>query len=113
MLTKHEKSFMEYWEQNKDSQKKFMKQLMIGLPVGSVFAIAIFLNFISGWNKKASMEFSANASLIPVLLIAAIIITVFISVFSVKYKWEMNEQKYMELKAKMKESDHKDSEIES
>ena len=102
MLSKEEKDFIEYWDLNKGKQQKFVKQLMIGLPVGTVFVIAIFLNFISGWNQRATMELNAYASLIPVLIIAGLIITVFISVFSVRYKWEINEQRYQELKARSK-----------
>ncbi len=100
MLSKEENDFIVFWENNRDSQKRFLKQLSVGLPIGSILVIAIFLNFISGWNKQATMVINANASLIPVLIIAALIIVIFVSVFSVKYKWEVNDQKYQELKAK-------------
>ncbi len=108
MLLKEEKEFIAFWEKNRDSQKRFMKQLMVGLPVGTIFVVAISLNFISGWNKQAVMALSAHASVIPVLIIAALIITVFISVFSVKYKWEVNDQRYRELKAKENELNKKE-----
>ena len=32
-----ETKFMEYWEQNRDNQKKILNQLMLGLPLGILF----------------------------------------------------------------------------
>lgn len=100
MLTKEEKDFIIYWEQNRDNQKRFGRQLMIGLPVATLFVIAIAINFVAGWYKRAYMVMNSAPSLIPVLIIAGLAITVFIAVFSVKHKWEVNEQHYRELKAK-------------
>jgi hypothetical protein len=100
MLTEDEKRFIEYWSANRTKQQKFYKQLAIGLPVGVLFAAAIFINFASGWDKNATMIFNAYPSaksLILVLLLAVISIVVFVSVFSVKVKWERNEQRYREL----------------
>lgn len=100
MLNEEEARFVEYWTKNRLNQKKFLKQLAIGLPIGVLFAVAIFINFISGWYKRATMVFSTYPSvrsLILVLLLAVLLIVVFISVFSVKVKWERNEQRYREL----------------
>ncbi len=97
MLSKEEKKFIEYWEQNRDKQKKFFKQLAIGLPVGSLFAIAIFINVVSGWHVVASSVLNSSPSFILVLLIAVILIVVFIAVFTVKHRWDINEQRYKEL----------------
>jgi len=49
MLTSEEKKFIEYWEQNRMKQKRVVKQLFIGLPLGVLFAAMIFINFFSGW----------------------------------------------------------------
>lgn len=100
MLTEDESRFVEYWTKNRLTQKKFFKQLAIGLPIGVLFAVAIFINFTSGWYKRATMVFNAYPSvrsLILVLLVAVLLIVVFVSVFSVKVKWEKNEQRYREL----------------
>ena len=99
-MTEEEKSFISYWEANRDKQKRFFKQLAIGLPAGAIFGIALFLNFIVGWSKQASIllrSYPHYRSLILVLLIAVIMIVVFIAVFSVKVRWERNEQRYKEL----------------
>jgi len=100
MLTSEEIKFIEYWEQNRLKQKRFVKQLFIGLPLGVLFAAMIFINFFSGWYKRAEMIINTQSSLIPVLLVAIILIVIFVSVFSVRHKWDINEQRYRELLSK-------------
>lgn len=100
MLSKEEKNFVEYWENNRLHRKKIIRQLALGLPLGVGLVILIFINFFSGWYKRAAMELNADPSLLPVLLIAAILIVVFVAVFSARHKWEMQEQRYKELIAK-------------
>ena len=100
MLTPDEEKFIEYWEANRLSRKKVLKQLYVGLPFAALLVIAILVNFLSGWYKRADMEIRSNSSLILVVVIAGIAIVVFTTVFSVRHKWEMNEQFYRELMAK-------------
>jgi membrane-associated HD superfamily phosphohydrolase len=101
MLTEEEKRFVEYWEANRLRQKKVSRQLSLGLPLSSLLVVAIFINFFSGWYKRADMEIrSTDPSLILVLVIAGVLIVVFTTVFSVRHKWDMNEQYYNELLAK-------------
>lgn len=100
MFSKEEQDFIKYWEENRGKQKKFFKQIAIGLPFGVLFAAAMFLNFTSGWDKRVeaiTKTYPSFKSLILVLLIALLAIVVFISVFSVKVKWEKHEQRYREL----------------
>ena len=100
MLTNEEMQFISYWEKNRNKKKKFWKQLAIGLPVGVLFAAAIFINMVSGWYKRATMVFNSDASLgslVMVLIIAVLLIVIFVSIFSEKVKWERNEQNYLEL----------------
>jgi len=100
MLTEDEKKFMASWETERLRKKKVLRQLSVGLPLSVVLVIAIFLNFFSGWYKRADMEIRSNSSMIIVLVIAALLIVVFTTVFSVKHKWDLNEQRYRELQAK-------------
>lgn len=100
MLTPEEKNFLLYWEQNRNRKKRLMWQLAAGLPLGAVIAGAILVNYFSGWYKRATMEINVNASGILVVLAALILIIVFVTVFSANHRWEMNEQRYRELKAK-------------
>ena len=44
----------------------------------------------------------ADASLILVLVAAAILIAIFVVIFSVRHKWDINEQRYRELLARNK-----------
>lgn len=100
MVTEEERRFMEYWEANRLKKKKVWRQLSVGLPMGSLLVVAIGINFFSGWYKRADMEIRANSSIVLVLLIAAILIVVFITIFSARHKWDMNEQHYRELLSK-------------
>lgn len=100
MFSKEEQDFIKYWEENRLKQKRFFKQFAIGLPFGVLFAVAMFLNFTSGWDKRVTsiiQTYPSYKSLILVLIIAILAIVVFISVFSVKVKWEKYEQRYREL----------------
>lgn len=100
MFSKEEQDFIKYWEENRVKQKRFFKQIAIGLPFGVLFAVAMVLNFISGWDKRVASitkTYPSVKSLIIVLMIAILAIVVFISVFSVRVKWEKYEQRYREL----------------
>lgn len=100
MLSQQEKEFLRYWKENRLSKKRFLQQFSIGLPLGVLIVVAIFLNLLSGWYKKADMEVRSNASLMPVIIIALVFIVIFITIFSSRHKWEQNEQRYEELKRK-------------
>lgn len=100
MLTEEETKFIEYWEANRLRRKKVMKQLSLGLPLATLLVVTIFINFFSGWYKKAEMVKNKEPSLILVLLVACILIVVFTTVFSVRHKWDRYEQHYRELLAK-------------
>ena len=102
MLTAHEKQFMEYWKQNRVREKKVFRQLLFGLPLGLVFVVPIIINFSSGWYKRANMWARGHAddNIGLVLIIAALIILVFVAIFSKRHRWEMNEQAYRELESR-------------
>jgi membrane protein YdbS with pleckstrin-like domain len=101
MLTKEESNFIEYWEQNRLHKKQVWRQLSIGLPLAVLLVTAIFVNFFSGWYKRAEMTMNReDSSLVLILLVAALLIVVFVVVFSVRHKWDMHEQRYRELLAK-------------
>ena len=100
MLTEDEIKFVEYWENNRGRRRKTLKQLAIGLPLSVVIVVAIFVNFFSGWYKRADMMIRSKGSLVLVLLIAAIGIVIFVAIFSAKHQWDINEQRYREILAK-------------
>lgn len=100
MLTDEENRFILYWEQNRNRKKRVLWQLAAGLPLGVFLALAILVNYFSGWYQRAAMEVNVNTSGVLVVLVAIILIIIFMVVFSSRHKWEMNEQRYRELRAK-------------
>ncbi|HEX7904149.1 MAG TPA: hypothetical protein VF487_09740 [Chitinophagaceae bacterium] len=102
MITEQEKQFIQYWEENRLRKKKVINQLSVGLPLGTVLVIAIFVNFFSSWYKRAEMVRNEatqqnDASLILVLIVAALLIVIFVTIFGVRHKWDQHEQRYKEL----------------
>lgn len=98
MLSAEEKAFVEYWEVNRLSKKRVLKQLYAGLPLAMILIAAIFANLFSGWYGRAQMALSReNSSMIIVLLVAALSIVVFVVIFSARHRWEQNELRYREL----------------
>jgi len=101
MLSEEDKGFIEYWELNRLRRKKVWKQLSVGLPLGVVFVISIFINLLSRWHKEADLALQKEqSSLIIVLIGACLLIVIFIVIFSARHRWDMDEQHYKELMAK-------------
>lgn len=98
MLTPEEKEFVAYWEKNRVSKKRILRQIYAGLPLAMLLIVAIFANLLSGWYGRAQMVFfRENASLVIILLVASLLIVVFVVIFSARHRWEQNEQRYLEL----------------
>jgi len=98
MLTKDELLFLEYWEKNRDKENQFLRQLLVGLPMGLVFSLPVLLAVIfHGWYKN--MIYISDSQLI-IIMITVLVVAIFFSIFRGKFKWEHNEQLYKELKFK-------------
>ncbi|TKK66713.1 hypothetical protein FC093_16905 [Ilyomonas limi] len=110
MLTPQEQRFVEYWQQNRDREKKLFRQLLVGLPAGLLLAIGIVASVVTRqWYQQADMV--ANSELNPnVLTIAILAIVVFVAIFYKKFQWDQKEQLYKELLNK-KEKEKNDEEI--
>jgi hypothetical protein len=102
MLTEKEKDFMAWWQENRLKKKKGLRQYYFAMPLGAIIVITTFINFFSGWYKRAEMRLKTeiSPSLIITLFIAGILIIAFFAVFTVKHRWDVNEQYYQELSAK-------------
>lgn len=101
MLTEEEEKFLVYWEKNREKEKNPLRHLSLGLPLGLLIGVGILLNYVSGWYTRATMV--ANSESTPfVLIIAVILITVFCTVFYKRHRWDMNEQRFLELTYKKK-----------
>ncbi len=101
MLTSEEQKFIDYWEQKRTENKLnpffFAKGFVVGLAIGLLIIVSIGV----GWYKRANME--ANVALSPIVLIIAIIFTaLFLAIFYNSFKYEQNEQLYIELLNKEK-----------
>lgn len=103
MISDQEQLFINYWEANRDKQKKIFYQLSIGLPVGLVFALPVLLSVLfHDWYKR--MVFISSTQ-ITLILITVLGIAVFFALFRMRFKWEENEQRYKELKFKQTKND--------
>lgn len=107
MLSEKEKAFIEYWEENRTKEKSILKQFFPGIPIGLALGAAILLVLESGWYERANMEENSESN--PIILFIAIAgIVAFTGFFYKKFRWEMNEQAYKELKIR-KERSEKDT----
>ncbi len=102
MLTPEEEKFVQYWEEQRQNKKAFLRKFSIFLPAVSLLAVIFFANFLSGWYGKADRELHRHSSLIIVILVAVVATIVFVAIFTVRHKWEQNEADYQGLKNKQK-----------
>lgn len=98
MLTKEDQQFLAYWSVQRT--KKRRSGFNIGLPLGVLMVLGIFVSIITGWHKQALAALRSDLSTILVIVLAAVAIVVFISLFAGRYQWEQREQRYKELLAK-------------
>ena len=107
VLTPEEEKFIQYWEYNRLKKRKITKQLSIGLPIGVLLVIGIFASVFARWDKHAEvqmreeMQYTASPTLILVFIIAALLIVAFFVIFSARHSWDLNEQRYKELTARL------------
>ena len=100
MLSKEERDFIHYWEENRLRRKKTVRQFLLGVPIGLLFVIPIVINFTSGWYKRADMEANGQDFDPRVLFVALLLIVGFIAIFYQRHKWDQYEQRYRELLAR-------------
>lgn len=102
MYTKEEETFIAYWKEERKRKKRKLRYVLAGLPIGIIIVMAIFINFFSGWYKKATMVANADPSIFIILIIAGILIVAFMAIFASYHKWDINETRYRELVARKK-----------
>ncbi len=103
MYLQKEIDFMNHWEKVRDKEALFLSKLVRGLPVALIFGLPIILSLIAvyllspEWYTKIS---NAASGVLGTLIFAIIITILFFSYFRMHFKWEMNEQLYLELKSR-------------
>lgn len=112
MFTEQENKFITWWESNSDKQKKSFKQFLSGFSKGIGISMAIVFIVASGWYTRANMEANSKLSTI-VFVIALLGIALFMAWLSQNYRWEQNEQQYLELMAKKQRSETKGKDKQS
>jgi hypothetical protein len=103
MLTQEEKSFIIYWEKNREKEKKIFFKFLYGSPWGLIFALPVLVAVIfHDWYKNMVY---ISPTLITLIIIAVLAIAVFYTLFSMQFKWDRNEQIYEELKFKQQKEE--------
>jgi membrane protein YdbS with pleckstrin-like domain len=97
MLEKEEENFINYWSVQRLKKNQYLRKLSLGLPLAVLIVSALMINFLSGWYREADRIIRSNSSVIIVVLIAIIAIVIFITIFSARHKWDLNELRYQEL----------------
>ncbi len=105
MLSEKEEIFLQYWERNREEHSSFISKLLRGFPMACLFCLPILLLivvvyfFIPDWYIKIS---KTSGSTFLVVVVAVFIAIIFYAFTRMHFKWEMNEQSYLELKHKQK-----------
>src|SRR4051812_19008245 len=108
MLSEKEIKFLQHWELVREKESSFKSKLFRGLPMASlfglpiIFSIAIIYFLSPEWYTKISQ---AAAGSTGTILISVIILILFFSYFRMHFKWEMNEQFYIQLKARKQQAE--------
>ena len=103
MFSKKETDFMEHWEMVREKESHFLSKLGRGLPMAMLFGLPIILSLVAvyllspEWYAKISQ---AASGVLGTLIVAVVITIFFFSYFRMHFKWEMNEQLYLELKSR-------------
>jgi hypothetical protein len=121
MLTQKELAFLKRWEAVRLYESTFNHKLMAGLPMALLFAMPMVIFFFvvkvffPSWfeiathrNKNVYVpnltehHLEVSTGTIVAMCVGTILVAVFFSYFRMHYKWEKNEQLYLELKAAQK-----------
>ncbi len=108
MLTEKDLKFMEHWEKVREKESSFASKMTRGLPMAMVFGLPILFSvalvyFLSPeWYTKISQRLNSGT---VTILLAVFLSILFFAYFRMHFKWEMNEQLYLELKNKQEQTD--------
>lgn len=101
MLSSENEAFLAYWSKNREKEKTSLRPFLVGLSSGFAIGIAVIVVMESGWYVRANMVANSRLSYL-VFLLAILLTAVFIAFMYRKFRWEMQEQRWMELLAAKK-----------
>ena len=107
MLSEREMAFVKHWELVRVRESSFLNKFLKGLPVAFLSGIpvlvliALVYFFSHDWFTKISQRAAGSSG--PILVALFIFILAF-SFVRMHFKWEMNEQLYLELKSRRSRS---------
>jgi formate/nitrite transporter FocA (FNT family) len=101
MLSEKEEDFLAYWSENGKKQKTSLRPLLVGMSAGFLLGISLIVIVQTGWDQRATMVANSKLSSV-VFLLAIILIAVFMAFLYRNFRWEMQEQQFLELNAKKK-----------
>lgn len=97
MLSAEEEKFYLDWEKNREIPQYKRKPFLIGLSLGLLSGLLILIISELGWYERANMVANSRGNLLWII-IAILIISIGIGWFYQQFTWEMNEQRYQEIK---------------
>jgi hypothetical protein len=97
-MSPENEQFLTWWEKNREKERTSIRPFMIGLSSGFAIGAGVILSLEFGWFTRANMVANTMMSYL-VLLLAILLISFFMAFFYRKFKWEMQEQRYLELRA--------------
>lgn len=98
-MCKEDEAFVQYWAANREQEKKSVRPLLVGMSSGIAIGVLILISLSSGWYERANMVANTSFST-PVFLLAVLLFSLFMAIIYRKFRWEMKEQRYLELLAK-------------
>lgn len=95
----NDEDFVVYWQKNSQNQKSSIKSFLLGLSSGIAIGVCVIVAIYSGWYHRATMVAYSKMSGL-VLFSAIVLIAIFIAIIYRQFKWEMQEQRYLEIKSR-------------
>jgi quinol-cytochrome oxidoreductase complex cytochrome b subunit len=108
MLSNENEAFLASWSKNREKEKTSSRPFFVGLSGGFAIGIAVITVLESGWYTRANMEANSRLSSV-ILLMAILIISFFLAFIYRKFRWETQEQRYLELLAAKKKAENQES----
>jgi hypothetical protein len=94
-LLNNDRDFIQWWEKNRDAEKKWDKSLRKGIGMGFMLSFPIVLAVLfRGWYKR--MPFVSGTQLF-LIIAGCLLVSVFYALLKGRMKWEESETRYQQL----------------